>query len=174
MKTEATLLFYHCLFILSKEIGPNPQKRSRWNFQKKSPVYCPMLRPRVDVATWISLVCSCSVAILLLLLRPDSLQLLGLMVATSFMVATLLARCSSRVDVATMVSRRDIVVFLFFWLLSHDLSSESGLLFLVALHVMTSVLGCDHISVYKLTSGRDFLFLVAILLVVFCLHRFQF
>ena len=142
-------------------------------FPKESPVYCPMSRPRVDVATWISLVFSCSVATLLLLLQPDSLQLLGLMVATSFMVATLLAQCSSRVDVATMVSRRDIVVFLFFWLMSHDLSSELGLLFLVALYITTSVLGCDHIYVCKLTSGRDFLFLVTILLVVFCLHRFQ-
>ena len=69
------------------------------------------------------------------------------MVATSFVVATLLAQCFTRVDVATTVSGRDIVVFLFFWFLSHDLSSESGLLFLVALHVATSVLGCDHISV---------------------------
>ena len=132
-----------------------------------------MSRPRVDVATWISLVCSCSVATLLLLLRPDSLQLLGIMVATSFVVATLFAQCFFRVNVVTTVSCRDIVVFLFFWLLSHDLSSKSRLLFLVALHVATSVLGCNHISVYKLISGCDFLLLVAILLVVFCLHRFQ-
>ena len=142
-------------------------------FPKESPVYCPMSRPQVDVATWISLVYSCSIATLLLLLQLDSLQLLGLMVMTSFMVATLLAQCSSRVDVATTVSRRDIVVFLFFRLLSHDLSSELGLLFLVALYVTTSVLGCNHILVCKLTLGRDFIFLVAILLVVFCLHRFQ-
>ena len=80
------------------------------------------------------------------------------MVATSFIVATLLAQCFSRVDVATTVSCHDIVVFLFFRLLSHDLSSESGLLFLIALHVATSVLGCDHISVCRLTSGRNFLF----------------
>ena len=132
-----------------------------------------MSRPRVDVATWISLVCSCSIATLLLVLRPYSLQLLGLMVATSFVVATLFAQCFFRVDVTTTVSCRDILVFLFFWLLSHDLSSESRLLFLVALHSATSVLGCNHISVYKLISRCDFLFLVAILVVVFCLHRFQ-
>ena len=66
------------------------------------------------------------------------------MVATSFVVATLLAQCFSRVDVATTVSRRDIVVFLFFWLLTHVLSSESGLFFLIALHVATSVLSRDH------------------------------
>ena len=79
------------------------------------------------VATWISLVCSCSVATLLLMLRPDFMQLLELMVATSFMVATLLAQCFSKVDVATTISRRDFVVFLFFCVLSHNLSSESGL-----------------------------------------------
>ena len=44
------------------------------------------------------------------------------MVATSFMVVTLLAQCFSRVDVATMVSRRDLVVFPFYYILSHDLS----------------------------------------------------
>ena len=132
-----------------------------------------MSRPRVDVATWISLICSRSVATLLLLLRPDSLLLLVLMVATSFVGATLFAQCFLRVDVVTTVSCRGIVVFLFFWLLSHDLSSKSGLLFLVALHIATSVLGCNHIYVYKLISGCGFLFLVAILLVVFCLHGFQ-
>ena len=81
------------------------------------------------------------------MLRPGSLQLLGLMVLTSFMVATLLAQCFSRVDVATTVSRHNLVVFPFFYILSHDLSSESELLFLVALHIATSVLSCDHISV---------------------------
>ena len=95
------------------------------------------------------------------------------MVMISFMVATLLAQCSSSVDVTTTVLRRDIVDFLFFWLLSHNLSSESGLLFLVALHVATSVFGCNHISVYKMISGCDFLFLVVTLLVVFCLHKFR-
>ena len=82
------------------------------------------------------------------------------MVATSFVVATLLAQCFSRVDVATMVSRCDLFVFPFYCILSHDLSfrlqppfschhfsSESGLLFLVALHVATSFLGCNHIYV---------------------------
>ena len=69
------------------------------------------------------------------------------MVATSFVVATLLAQCFSRFDVATMVSRRDLVVFPFFRIPSQNLSSESGPLFLVALHVATSVLSCDHISV---------------------------
>ena len=64
------------------------------------------------------------------------------------MVVTSLAQCFSRVDVATMVSRRDLVVFPFYSILSHDLSSLSGLLFFVALHVATSVLGCDHISVF--------------------------
>ena len=44
------------------------------------------------------------------------------MVATSFMVATLLAQCFLRVDVATMVSRRDLVVFPFYYILIHDLS----------------------------------------------------
>ena len=80
-------------------------------------------------------------------LRPDSLQLLGLMVATSFVVATLLAQCFSRIDVATTVSRRDLVVFPFFCILSHDLNSKSGLLFLVVLHVAILVLSCDHIFV---------------------------
>ena len=69
------------------------------------------------------------------------------MVATSFVVVTLLAQCFSRIDVTTTVSIRDLVVFPFFCILSHDLSSKSGLLFLVALHVATSVLSCDHISV---------------------------
>ena len=69
------------------------------------------------------------------------------MVATSFVVVTLLAQCFSRIDVATTVSRRDLVVFPFFCIPSHDLSSKSGLLFLVALHIATSVLSCDHISV---------------------------
>ena len=116
-------------------------------FSKESPVYYPRSRPQAGVATWISLVCSCSVATLLLLLRLVSLQLLGLMVATSFVVATLLAQCFSRVDVTTTVSRRDLVVFPFFCILSHDLSFELGLLFLVTLHIVTSVLSCDHISV---------------------------
>ena len=40
--------------------------------------------------------------------------------------------------------------------------------------VATSILGCDHLSVCRMTSCCDFLFLVAIVLVVFCLHRFQF
>ena len=69
------------------------------------------------------------------------------MVATSFVVTTLLAQCFSRIDVATTVSLCDLVVFPLFWFLSHDLSYESGLLFLVELHVATSVLSCDHISV---------------------------
>ena len=116
-------------------------------FLKESPVYCPRSRPQAGVVTWISLVFSCSIVTLLLLLRPDSLLLLGLMVVTSFVVATLLAQCFSRVDVATMVSHRDLVVFSFFWFLSHDLSSLSGLLFFVALHVATSILGYDHFSV---------------------------
>ena len=62
-----------------------------------------MSRPQVDVATWISLACSCSVATSLLLLQPDSLLPHGLMVTTSFVVATLFAHCFSRVDVATTV-----------------------------------------------------------------------
>ena len=40
--------------------------------------------------------------------------------------------------------------------------------------VATTVLGCDHLSVYRMTSCCDFDFLVAIVLVVFCLSRFQF
>ena len=54
-------------------------------------------------------------------------KLLGLMVATSFVVATLLAQCFSKVDVETTVSCRNFVVFIFFCFLSHDLSFESGL-----------------------------------------------
>ena len=61
--------------------------------------------------------------------------MLGSMVATSFVVTTLFAQCFSRIDVATIVSCRDIIVFLFSWLLSHDLSSESGLFSL--LHCMS-------------------------------------
>ena len=53
--------------------------------------------------------------------------MLGSMVATSFVVPTLFAQCFSRIDVATTVSCRDIIVFLFSCLLSHNLSSESGL-----------------------------------------------
>ena len=75
------------------------------------------------------------------------MQLLGLMVATSFVVATLLTQCFSRIDVATTVSLCDLVVFPFSWFLSYDLSSELGLLFLIELHVATSVLCSDHISV---------------------------
>ena len=44
------------------------------------------------------------------------------MVATSFVVMTLLAQCFLRVDVATMVSRRNLFVFPFYCFLSHDLS----------------------------------------------------
>ena len=131
-------------------------KKLQVEFPKESPVYCPMSRPRVDVATWISLYYSCSVATLLLLLQPDSLLLLGLMVLASFVVATLFAQCFSRVDVVTSVSCRDIVVFLFFRLLSGDLS------FRLRPHLF-----------FWLTSGHDFLFLVTTLLVVFYLRRFQ-
>ena len=136
-------------------------------FPKESPVYCPRLRPRVDVVTWISLVCSCSVVTLLLLLRPDSLQLLGLMVATSFMVATLLAQCFSKVDVATTVSRRDFVVFLFFCVMSQDSFP------CCAARRDFGFKSRPHFCSYYITSGRDFLFLVATLFVVFCLHRFR-
>ena len=62
------------------------------------------------------------------------------------MVGTSLAQCFSRVDVATMVSHRDLVIFPFYSIMSHDLSSLSGLIFFIALHVATLVLGCDHIS----------------------------
>ena len=72
------------------------------------------------------------------------------MVATSFVVATAFAQCSFNVDVATSVSCRDIIVFLFFQLLSCDIS-----------------LSCDHFSVCMMTSCCDFDFLVAIMLVVF-------
>ena len=58
-----------------------------------------------------------------------------------------------------MISRRDLVVFPFYCIPSHDLSSLSRLLFFVALHIATSVLGCDHISVSTANVlGRDFLF----------------
>ena len=56
------------------------------------------------------------------MLRPGSLQVLGLVVAMSFVVATLLAQWFSRVDAATTVSCRDLVVFPFFCIMSHDLS----------------------------------------------------
>ena len=69
-------------------------------FPKESPTHCPMSQPQVDVPTWISLGCSYSVATSLLMLQPDSLLLYGLMVPTSFVVATLFAQCFSRVDVA--------------------------------------------------------------------------
>ena len=127
MKTENYFIILTLSICTVKRNWAESQKKLQVGFPKESPVYCPRSRPRVDVATWISLVCSCSIATLLLLLRPRSLQLLGLMVATSFMVATLLALCFSKVDVATTVSRRDFVVFLFFCFMSHDLSSESGL-----------------------------------------------
>ena len=126
VKTENYFTILTLFIYTVKEIGPNP-KKLQVGFPKESLVYCPRSRPRVDVATWISLVCSCSIATLLRLLQPDSLQLLGLMVGTSFMVATLLAQGFSRVDVATTVSRSDFVFFLFVFVLSHDLSSESGL-----------------------------------------------
>ena len=114
------------------------------------------------------------------MLRPGSLQLLGLVVATSFVVATLLVQWFSRVDVATTVSRHDLIVFPFFCILNHDLSfrlrplfschhfsSKSGLLFLVALHIVTSVLGCDHISISTAqVLVCDFLFLVVTSFVV--------
>ena len=49
-------------------------------------------------------------------------SMLGSIVATSFVVATLIALCFSRIDVTTTVSCRDIIVFLFSWLLSCDLN----------------------------------------------------
>ena len=136
-------------------------------FPKESPVYCPRSRPRVDVATWISLVFSCSVTTLLLLLLLDSLQVLGLMVATSCMVATLLAQCFSKVDVSTTVSRHDFVVFIFFCVLSQD-----------SFPCCTerrdfSFKSRPHLCSYCISSGRDFLFLVATLFVVFFLHKFR-
>ena len=76
------------------------------------------------------------------------------------MVETFLAQLFSRIAVATLVSRRNLVSFPFVAILSHDFnfrlqrpfschhfSSESGLPFLAALHVATSVLGCNHVSV---------------------------
>ena len=44
------------------------------------------------------------------------------MVATSFVVATSFAQCSFSVDVATSVTCRDVIVFLFFQLLICDIS----------------------------------------------------
>ena len=89
------------------------------------------------------------------------------------MVAPLVAQCCSNVDVATTISRRNIIVFLLFWLLSHDLSFESGLFpCYVACRDFGFKLRPCFCS-YCITSGRDFVFLVATLLVVFCLHRFQ-
>ena len=89
-----------------------------------------------------------------------SCSFINLVVTTSIGVATSLAHLFSRIDVATLVSRHNLVVVSFCCILSHDLnfrlqppfschhfSFESGLPFLVALYVATSVLGCDHISI---------------------------
>ena len=132
-------------------------KNSRWNSQKKAQltVLCRDLKlmSRHEFPLFAPVqsrpCCFCCNQI------PCSM--LGSMVATSFVVATLFAQCFSIIDVATMVSCRDIIVFLVSWLLSCDL-----------------ILGCDHPSVCRMTSCCDFLFLVAIVLVVFCLHRFHF
>ena len=43
----------------------------------------------------------------------------------------------------------------------------------VATTVATAVLGCEHLSIYRMTSCCDFDFLVAIVLVVFCLTGFN-
>ena len=91
------------------------------------------------------------------------------MVATSIIVATLLAKLFSKIDVATSFLHPFYCILhhnLSSWLrpcfACHHFSSELGLLFLVALYVATSVLGGDHISISTaLTLGRDFLFLVA-------------
>ena len=132
-------------------------KSSRWNSQKKAQltVLCRDLKlmSRHEFPLFAPVqsrpCCFCC--------NQISCSMLGSMVATSFVVATLFAQCFSRVDVVTTVSCRDIIVFLFFWLLSCDNS-----------------LGCDHLSVCMMTLGHNFLFLVAIVLVVFCLHMFQF
>ena len=92
---------------------------------------------------------SCSVATLLLVLRPDSLHLFGLMVATSFVVMTLLAQCFSRVDVATTVSHRDLVCGLLplqVSNLSRDLKvmSRPLFMFISLLLVATSILCCNQ------------------------------
>ena len=139
-------------------------------FPKESPAHCPMSRPQVDVAKWISLVCSCSVATSLLLLQPDSLLLPGLMVATSFVVATLFAQCFSRVNAATTVSCRDIIVLLFIWFLSRDcvggllpsqvsnlrrdlkVMSRPLLMSISFLLVATSVLCCNQFPSFNLYS----------------------
>ena len=57
------------IYTVKRKWAESP-KSSRWTSQRKSPAHCPMSRPQVDVATWISLLCSSSVATLLLLLRP--------------------------------------------------------------------------------------------------------
>ena len=93
-----------------------------------------MSRPRVDVATLIPLSA-------LVQLQPGFLQLRLLVDVTSIVVATYLAQLFSRVNVATLVSRRNLVVVPF------CCNSESRLQFLAALHVATSVLSCDQISV---------------------------
>ena len=89
-----------------------------------------------------------------------SCSFFDLVVVTSIGVATSLAHLFSRIDVATLVSRRNLVVVPFCCILSHDLSfrlqppfschhfsSELGIPFLAALSVVISVLGCDHISI---------------------------
>ena len=66
---DGRLLYYSNIVYLycQKKLGRIPKKRLV-GFPKEFPVYCPRSRPCVDVTTWISLVCSCSVATLLLLL----------------------------------------------------------------------------------------------------------
>ena len=66
---------YFTILILSiydcqKKLCRIPQKISKWNYQKKSPIHCLRSRPWVDVATWILFICSSSVATKLLQLRP--------------------------------------------------------------------------------------------------------
>ena len=128
------------IYIYQKKMGRMYKDPGRIP-RRKIPDYCLMSRPRVDVATWIPFICSSSVATRFLQLRPGFLQLRCLAVATSIVVATFLAQLFSRVDVVTLVSRRNLVVVPFCY------NSESRLQFFAVLHVATSVLGCDHISV---------------------------
>ena len=94
----------------------------------------------------------------------------------------LVASVATRFLAAAWINGRDIVygrdlvslVFLKNLCRDHNFRVATSLSFSSSgFQVTTSVLGCNPISVYKLISGCDFLFLVATLLVVFCLHRFQ-
>ena len=110
-------------------------------FPKDSPVYCLRWRPRVDVATWVLFICSSSVATLLLLLQPGFLAVASICGRD----INLWSRPCCLSFSQKLMSRLGFTSLPRFS--CHHFSYELGLLFFVALHVATSVLGCDHSSV---------------------------